>query len=76
MFDISEISVDTVTPDEKSGALAEQFLKLHGERVGSIKNLSNRFPRDGEALFIWTVNSFNAFTFIPYILKEIGRAHV
>ena len=72
LFDILEISDDTLQPEEKSGAIAEQFLKMHGERVESIKHLANRFPGDGEAIFLWTANSFNAFTFIPYILKECG----
>ncbi len=72
LFDVSEITVDSLTPEEKSGAIAVQFLKLHGERIESIKHLSNRFPRDGEAVCLWTVNSFNAFTFIPYIIKECG----
>lgn len=72
LFDIAELSVDTLQPEDKSGAMAEQFLQIHGERVESIKNLSGRIPQDGEVFFLWTVNSFNAFTFIPFIFKECG----
>ncbi|MFZ4569702.1 MAG: hypothetical protein ACOYM0_01070 [Bacteroidales bacterium] len=72
LFEIEEINVETTQPEDKSGAMAEQFLQMHGERVESIKNLSGRIPRDGEIFFLWTVNSFNAFTFIPFIIKECG----
>lgn len=30
-------------------------------------------PEQQEAFFIWTVNGFNAFTFIPYILSTSGK---
>ena len=31
-----------------------------------------RLPERDECMFLWTVNSFNAFTFIPYVLKYGG----
>ena len=57
---------------EKSGILIERFLQLHEARIESIKDLAGRIPLDGEIFFLWTVNSFNAFTFIPFIIKECG----
>ena len=72
MFDILDITDGSETLDEKSGILVEQFLHMHGQRIESIKNLLGRIPQEGEVFFLWTVNSFNAFTFIPYILKECG----
>ena len=29
-------------------------------------------PAPGEIVFLWTCNSFNAFTFIPYVIKYSG----
>ena len=72
MFDILDITDGSETLDEKSGILVEQFLLMHGQRIESIKKLLGRIPLEGEVFFLWTVNSFNAFTFIPYILKECG----
>jgi hypothetical protein len=71
MFDILGIS-DGSEQEDKSGVMVEQFLQMHGERIESIKNLLGRIPGDGEIFFLWTVNSFNSFTFIPYIIKECG----
>jgi hypothetical protein len=71
MFNVDELLADTIeTPDDKSGVLVEQYMRMHGERVESIRNLFGRIPESGEIFFLWTVKSFNSFTFIPYILKE------
>ena len=74
-FDINEIvkedSLDL--PRNKSGLIAEKFINLHYEKVESIKQLTGRIPLPGEIYFLWTINSFNAFTFIPFIIKECGN---
>ena len=57
---------------DTSGIRIERFLQLHEQRIESIKDLTGRIPGDGEIFFLWTVNSFNAFTFIPFIIKECG----
>ncbi|MFZ4522992.1 MAG: hypothetical protein ACOYNC_14880 [Bacteroidales bacterium] len=59
-------------PEEKSALLVIRFLQVHYERIESIKNLIGRPPMQDEAYFLWSVNSFNAFTFIPYIINECG----
>lgn len=66
---------DFIEPEDKAGALAEIFLNIHGQRIENIKNLFGRLPTEGEILFLWTVNSFNAFTFIPYIIRYCGDVH-
>ncbi len=71
MFDILGIS-DGSEQEDKSGVMVDQFLQMHGERIESIKNLLGRIPGNGEIFFLWTLNSFNAFTFIPYVIKECG----
>jgi hypothetical protein len=63
---------DTQPAGEPSGAHAEQFLDAHLAMVESLKKLLGRVPREGEIFFLWTVKSFNAFTFIPYINKHCG----
>ncbi len=69
--DLEDIQVDQ-QPEDHSGILSETFLNIHEERVERIKNLAGRLPSPGEIYFLWTVNSFNAFTFIPFILHELG----
>lgn len=53
-------------------ALAHRFVKTHESKVGSLKQLLGRLPEDGEAFFVETEKSFNAFTFIVYLLKYAG----
>jgi hypothetical protein len=57
----------------QSGILIEKFLQLHERRIESVKALAGRLPVPGEIFFLWTVNSFNAFTFIPYVIRQCGR---
>ena len=73
-FNIEQIEEtgDDQQPADKSGILVERFLQLHEHRIESIKDLAGHPPAAGEMFFLWTVNSFNAFTFIPYIIKESG----
>lgn len=59
-------------PEDRSGILAETFLNTHEERVERIKHLAGGLPSPGEIFFLWTINSFNAFTFIPFIFQHCG----
>jgi hypothetical protein len=72
-FDISQLDGPTDEPAlDKAGIHIERFLQLHEHRIESIKDLRGSLPGDGEIYFLWSVNSFNAFTFIPYIIRECG----
>lgn len=77
LFDLSllDAGAEPAIPVEKSGAHAEQFLDAHLAMVESLKKLLGRVPRPGEIFFLWTVKSFNAFTFIPYIIRHHGVVH-
>lgn len=68
-FSISEISTIDPVQKDKSENLPFQFTEIEDHKVHNLSELMNRLPKPGEAFFIWTVNSFNAFNFIPYILK-------
>ena len=72
LFDLEELHRQA---EENAGAgiLKDNFLDVHLARVESIKNLAGRLPVEGEIFFLWTINSFNAFTFIPYMIKQQGR---
>lgn len=77
LFNISELVNGTVVapPSERttrSISTCEAFENLHIEKVNSLKQLLGRVPGRGEIFFLWTLNSFNAFTFITYIIKYFG----
>lgn len=71
-FDIDELTSTTPTPPENSGALGVKFLEIHSHKLESIKHLVGDLPKEKEIFFIWTMKSFNAFTFIPYLVKYAG----
>lgn len=71
-FDLDEITQQTPVPPENSGALAIKFLEVHNYKLESIKHLVGNLPEENEIFFIWTMKSFNAFTFIPYLVKYAG----
>lgn len=57
---------------DQSSIHAARFLEKHNIKLDNLKSLTGRFPDPGEAFFLWTLNSFNAFTFIVYVIKTHG----
>lgn len=74
LFSLSEFTPREV--EKKMGDVGDsrvvKFEKAHCERVENIKKLCGKLPDPGEIVFLWTCNSFNAFTFIPYVVKFSG----
>lgn len=58
--------------NDPSASYCENFLSIHSFKVNSLKELINNPPINGNIYFLWTDSSFNAFTVIPYILKEFN----
>lgn len=76
LFDISAIFNDepasAIPRSDKSTVAVERFEAMHTEKIHSLKKLVGRVPLQGEIFFLWTLNSFNAFTFITYVIKYFG----
>jgi len=49
-----------------------KFDKIHCERIETVDQLIGKLPSEGDVIFIWTVNSFTAWTFIPMIITQCG----
>ena len=60
------------TKQDKQDQLTVQFCKLHAEKIESLKKLINIPGRD-QCTFLWTLNSFNAYTFVPFCINHFGR---
>ncbi len=60
-------------PVDKSEILRDNYLKMHDLKVKTLKELNGRLPVPGEFFAIWTMKSFNAFTFIPYLIHAKGK---
>ena len=72
LFSLSDIQPSAPASTDKSEILRTKFLGKHFVKVESLKQLCGRFPAPGEVFFLWTMKSFNAFTFIVYTIKEVG----
>lgn len=76
LFDAAAIFAGDKPSKEATPSLNEKrlvkFEDFHTEAVVSLKSLMGKVPSKGEALFLWTMKSFNAFTFIAYVCKHIG----
>lgn len=59
--------------DSNSKALRVRFDAMHEQKISTLKMLCGRLPEENEVFFLETTNSFNAFTFIVYLLKHAGR---
>ncbi|GHB44447.1 hypothetical protein [Mongoliitalea lutea] len=77
LFSLSEIqpseeAEEPVDQSDRAEILRTKFVQKHCEKVNSLKNLMGNYPVPGEAFFLYTLKSFNAFTFIVYIIKNVG----
>lgn len=74
-FDIEDLKTNTKQNDpvEKAAVLRDNFLNQHYFKVETLKELTGRLPAPGEFFALWTLKSFNAFTFIPFLIKECGK---
>lgn len=70
-FDLGSLITEA---SEKTGDKIKcgQFLNMHSQKLVSLKDLIKRLPNENEIFFIETIKSFNAFTFIIYLIKEAG----
>jgi len=74
LFEIETIKPEQqVQSNEKSEILRDNYLKMHEYKVQTLKELNGRLPLPGEFFAIWTMKSFNAFTFIPYLIHATGN---
>lgn len=72
-FSIRDLNAGEPVQEDKSSIRSLKFRELHDHKMANLKDLMDRLPCDDEAYFLWTVNSFNAFTFIPYLLGASGN---
>jgi len=72
LFSLTELSKGPSDCSDGSLVFKERFLETHIIKIENIKNLVGNPPEVGQAYFLWTLKSFNAFTFIPYLIKENG----
>lgn len=67
-------SIDDIQKERNNARLySARFERLHFFRIRNLKDLCGRLPEEEEVYFIETTKSFNAFTFIVYLIRHAGR---
>lgn len=69
-FDISTLK-DPSPAKDPSRHFTSKYLLAHFENVNRLEGQLKRLPTAEEFFFLQTNNSFNAFTFIPFICKYV-----
>jgi len=68
-FDLDELRKEM----SASRMYSQRFEMMLTFKVNNLKELCGRLPDDNEIFFIETQKSFTAFTFIVYVLQNVGR---
>ncbi len=68
LFKLDENKQATQDLVEKDAKMIK-FVDSHYAKVDSIKDLLGEFPSPNGVYFLWTMKSFNAFTFITYTIR-------
>lgn len=79
LFDLKELTAKKQSDEavnqqqNKQSAEVERYLRLHTDALNNINELKGRLPYKDEFFFIWTLKSFNTFTFIQYLINNCGN---
>lgn len=57
----------------KQGICKQKLDKYSSITINNLQDLSGALPTPGEIYFLWSLKSFNAFTFIKYVITERGK---
>ena len=78
-FDLDEIGnkdpVNEEFPSDKVGIRVAKFMKIHYERIESVRQLIGRLPAAGDMYKLWSINSFTAYTFLPFLI-DVCQAEI
>ena len=70
-FDIKERKSGPSPQEDPQRHFKSKYLLAHFENVNNLEKNLTRLPSPEEFFFLQTNNSFNAFTFIPYVCKTV-----
>ncbi|OBQ56098.1 hypothetical protein JJL45_05205 [Tamlana sp. s12] len=74
-FDISKTK-EKVLQTKMSESFESKYLLSHYEKIRRLDKDLNRLPSKEEFFFLQSDTSFNAFTFIPFVLKHTSILHL
>lgn len=72
LFSLSELNQEQPVQEDKSALHRVSNILATDHKVKSLTDLLPSLPGKDQVFFLWTVNSFNAFTFIPHVLRHCG----
>ena len=72
----SSSGVSEPASSENHGSFVSKYLAAHYQKVAKLEADIKRLPEKEEFFFLQSDNSFNAFTFIPWICKQTTVKHL
>ena len=75
-FPLPAANVKTEVLPSASGSFINKYLAAHYQKIAKLEKDLKRLPEEEEFFFLQSDNSFNAFTFIPWICKQTTIKHL
>lgn len=75
LFRMSEITKPdsaVSSEDKKQDAFMKRFMMKHSRALNNVAELCGKLPDHGEFFALWSLRSFNTFTFIQYFIEQRG----
>lgn len=73
---VAEEKVCLNTSEATSGSYVSKYLAAHYQKIANLEKDLKRLPEKEEFFFLQSDNSFNAFTFIPWICNKTTIKHL
>ncbi|PKP02076.1 MAG: hypothetical protein CVU11_13290 [Bacteroidetes bacterium HGW-Bacteroidetes-6] len=73
MSDFDKKSSGVGVEDKHHDAMMKRFIQRHNKALNNVQELCGKLPEHSEFFALWTLKSFNAFTFIQYFIAERGK---
>ena len=58
--------------DKKHAAFMKRFMMRHSQVLNNVAELCGELPEHGEFYALWSLRSFNTFTFVQYFINQRG----
>jgi len=72
MSDITKPDAAVNSEDKKQEAMMKRFILKHSQALNNVAELCGKLPDHGEFFALWSLRSFNTFTFIQYFIDQRG----
>lgn len=73
LSDFKKNASGVAVEEKHHDAMMKRFAQRHSQALNNVQELCGKLPEYAEFYALWTLKSFNAFTFIQYFIAERGK---